>query len=363
MKKYTPKILIKFIIKEFSFSVFIFICIFSSLILITGLIEETVFFKDKNIEDIFLKSVTLTFLKIPTQIINFFPFIILFGSIFFFVKLMRNNEVLPISLSGFSNNFLILVPSFFSFFIGIFIIGTITPLSAQLTKFYEFEKQKYTNNDNLIIFKSTGIWIKEKYLNEKRIIRIDKVNDQSFKNFENITIYKFNNNDFYERIDAKKASVEKSTWVLYDLKKNNISKSSTYEKEKMKSNINFQRIKNLFINPNTVSMWNAISILKLSRERGYYGQEIVIMINKHISLPFLLFSIVIFSTLFTLNIQQNFNNFIYVFFGILLGLVIYFFSDASIALGKTGRVPLILSVWLPTLTILISSCYSLIKDD
>ena len=49
------------------------------------------------------------------------------------------------------------------------------------------------------------------------------------------------------------------------------------------------------------------------RERGYYGQELVIKLNKYLSLPLLLFSMIILSTVFTIKTNYTFNNFLYAF--------------------------------------------------
>ena len=53
MKRYTPKILIKYLIKEFAFSLLIFTLIFSSLIILTTFVEELIFFKEKQINNNF----------------------------------------------------------------------------------------------------------------------------------------------------------------------------------------------------------------------------------------------------------------------------------------------------------------------
>ena len=53
MKRYTPNLLIKYLIKEFSFSLLIFTIMFSSLIILITYIDEILFFKDKDISDNF----------------------------------------------------------------------------------------------------------------------------------------------------------------------------------------------------------------------------------------------------------------------------------------------------------------------
>lgn len=363
MKRYTPKLLIKYILKEFLFCVFVFTCVFLSLIIVTLLIEQMVFFKDKNVEQIFLKSLILSLLQVPNGLINYSPFLILFSGILFFVRIIRNNEAMSISISGFSNNFIILIPAISSFFLGIILITSFTPISSQFSKIYETVKQKYSNNDNLIILSNTGVWLKETNDQITSIIRADKIESENFKKLFNITIYKFKNYNFEERIDAIEANILKKEWILRNAKIIRDEVSSERNIYNYKSSIDIDKIKTIFSNSSTMSIWDYSQNLKLIRERGYYGEEIIIMINKQLSLPFLLFFMVILSTIFTINAKREFNSFTYTFLGVLLGLVVYYMTDASIALGKTGRFPIILSVWLPVIIIMITSLYSLINNN
>ena len=364
-KRYTPKILINYLIKEFSFSLLVFFGIFLSLILLSTYIEEIIFFKEKEITgNFFLKIFILTLIKTPTILLNFSPFIFLFSGIFFFVKLLRNSEITPLSLSGFSNFFITMVPAFFSFFLGIILIFILSPISSELSRYYESIKQKYSNNNNLIIMSNTGIWVMEKKNNETFIIRANQVRDQNFSNLENVTIYKFNkHNNFSERIDGKKVDISETEWKFKNATK--ISKEETLDLENFKysSKINLNQLKKFFNNSNVFSIWNILDELKQIRQRGYFGQELVIMFNKYLSLPFLLFSMITLSTLFTLRTNLSFNNFIYIFFGVLAGIVVHFLGDLSMALGKSGKIPLILSVWIPVIIIMSLSMFSLLREN
>ena len=84
MKRYTPNLLIKYLIKEFSFSLIIFTIIFSSLIIFITYIDEILFFKDKEITDnFFIKTLILSLIKSPTLIINLITlYIFIFRNIF-----------------------------------------------------------------------------------------------------------------------------------------------------------------------------------------------------------------------------------------------------------------------------------------
>jgi lipopolysaccharide export system permease protein len=366
MKKiFTPRKLILYLVKQFSLSLLIFFLLFLSLILISNFIEEIIYFRTKELTgNFYLQTFAITLLKIPTLIINFLPFIFLFSGIFFFVKLKRDNETISLSLSGFSDNFVTLVPAIYSIILGIFVIIFLTPISSELLKYHEITKQKFSSNENLIIISNTGLWLKEKQNNQSVIIRADKIENENFDKLNNLSIYKFDkNNKFIERLDAKEAKIFKNYWIIFNAKKLKNNEIKFINKINFNTNINIDKLKNFFLNSNTFSIWNVSEELKKIQERGYYGQELIITLNKYLSLPLLLFCMVVISTFFTLKIDQKFNNFIYSFIGVLLGIFVYFLNDLSIAVGKSGKIPLVFSVWAPLIIIMIFSLYSLLRNN
>ncbi len=336
-----------------------------SLILISTYIEEIVFFREKEIsENFFIKTFILTLIKVPTILLNFSPFIFLFSGIFFFIKLLKNSEITPLSLSGFSNFYITMVPATFSFFLGIILILILSPISSELSRYYESIKQRYSNNDNLIIMSNTGIWVKEKKGDYTYIVRTNQIKNDNFSILENITIYKFDkNNKFNERVDGRSVNINASSWDIKDAKRSTLEEKEKLNNYKYYSTINLDKLKNFFNNSNVFSIWNILNELKEIRKRGYYGQELIITFNKYLSLPFLLFSMITLSTLFTLRTGLKFNNFIYIFFGVMSGIVVYFLADLSMALGKSGKIPLVLSVWMPVIIIMSFSVYGLIRDN
>jgi len=366
-KKFTPRTIIKYIIKEFSFSLFIIFSIFISLILLTTFLEEIIFFKNKNIiGNLYLKTFSLTLIRAPTILINMLPFIFLFAAIFFFAKLMRNNEIMPLNLSGVSKKYTTLIPAIYSLLLGILIVLIFTPISAELLKYYESYKREYSNNENLIVMSDNGLWVKEKDNVNTKIIRADTIKNNNFKELNNLIIYKFDkNNQFIERLDSEVANIDNlKKWTLKKVKKIDFNdKTFYYEVLPYDTSIDLDELKNYFINANVYSIWNINNQLKNLNEKGYFGQELVITFNKYLSLPFLLFSMVIISTIFTIHNGYNFNNFIYAFFGVVTGIIIYFLSDLSIALGKNGKLPLSLSVWVPILIILTVSSFGIMKKN
>ena len=365
MKKYLPKTVIKYLSYEFTKCFLIVLLVFLSISLLTNFVEELIFFKDKKIENFLLSLITLTTLKTINTLIEISIFIFLFTGIFFFVKFLKNNELNSIKLSGISNLLSILTPALLSFGIGLFIIFAITPISAEGIKFYEKYKRNYSQNDNLIVINDSGLWFMEKNEENYKIIRADKIVDNDFSKFYNSTIYTLDTDfNFLNRYDSKLVFINKKEWILENTKilsGNDNAQKKGGKDYTLKSSIDINELKNLFTNANTISFWEILNSIKKLNDRGYSGDELKIKFHKYLSLPIYLFSMIILATVFTINIKKNYSNFIYVFFGIILGIVIYFLNDLSIALGIAGKMPLTISVWIPIFLILVISAINLIK--
>ena len=196
----------KYIVKEYVKSLLTVTMVMLSIIILINLLDEFNFFKAKK--DLkFITFLLFVSLKIPNSLINFFPFIVLFGGIVFFLKIYNFNEIISLRVMGYSNIQIILIPALTSLIIGYFFLFILIPFSSSLLKYYEEIKSQYNDTKNLIFINQTSIWILDKNDKEKNIIRIQKI-DKEFSNLEKITIYNYNNNnDFIKRIDAEKGKI------------------------------------------------------------------------------------------------------------------------------------------------------------
>ena len=362
MKKYYPLFLTKYLTKEFIKCLLIIFAVFLSISLLINFVEEIVYFKEKKLNNFLISTIYLTLCKTPNTIIETSIFIFLFSGIFFFVKFLKNSEFNTIKLSGLSNIFIILVPAICSFIIGIFIISFITPISAEGLKIYEKNRRLFSQNDNLIVINDTGLWFMERKKNKHNIIRADRIVNNDFTKLYNTTIYELDENfSFIKRYDSKLTFINKKNWILENatILDNNLIKE--VEEIKFLSTIDINELKNLFTNVNTISFWEIIENINILNLRGYSGDELKVKYHQYLSLPFYLFSMIILATVFTLGLKKNYNNFIFIFFGVVAGVFIYFLNDLSITIGLSYKIPLILSVWIPIFLILGISTINLLK--
>ena len=112
-----------------------------------------------------------------------------------------------------------------------------------------------------------------------------------------------------------------------------------------------EKITSLYKNLNTISFLDLILNYFELNEKGYSKKLLNEKINKFASLPVFLFLMVILAAIFTIGSLKNKQNFYYIIISILTCVAVYYFKDLSIAIGQTGRISLILSVWMPIIVI------------
>ena len=318
---------------------------------VLNLFEEINFFKDFDVGIELPIIVSLLF--VPSLIYNMFPFIILFSGIWFFLKIKKTDEITGMQVAGRSNFSIIIIPSFLSILLGIFFITSLNPITSALVTKYENIKGSYDfDKEYLAAVTVNGIWIREKRDENNSIIRSSSLNNEKLMD---VTIYQFNKfDDFVRRIEAEVADIKTSKWILIDAKVFNDEGSKLYENVKnfyYESIYDVHKIKALYSNLDTVSFWNIKNEIKILEDRGYSTREMEARLQRSFAFPLFLLSMLLLSAVFTLGMQFRENNWTYAFIAIITTVIVYFFNDFSAVLGKTEKLPIEVSVWMPIVII------------
>ena len=345
------KIINQYLVVNYAKIVLNTILIFLALGITLNLFEEIDFFKD--LDQSFSLPFILSISFVPTLIIDLLPFIIFLASVYYFLHIKSNKDLLSIKVFGYSNLKITLVVAFFAFLFGWFVLLAINPITSSLVKYYEIEKAKYSNDvDHLISVNKNGVWIKEFYDNGYRIIKADKLEGDILKK---ISVFVFDKNSkIQKRIEAESATINIKPWkmkniYIYDTRDdNNRIKLDKYDFETEKT---LEQINSLYKNLNTLSFIDLIKDKNYLNEMGYSKKLLSEKIHTFISIPFFLFLMVVLASIFTIGNVDSKQNYYYIIISILTSVVIYYFKDLSIALGQTDRINLILSVWMPLIAI------------
>ena len=124
-----------------------------------------------------------------------------------------------------------------------------------------------------------------------------------------------------------------------------------------------KRIKSLYSNLDTISFWSLQKEIELLEDRGYSTSAVKAKLHRSFAFPFFLLSMILLSGVFTLGMKFKENKTTYIFVAIISSVIIFYFNDFSAALGKTGKLPIEVSVWMPILIIFIFSSVGLIHAN
>jgi len=354
--------LTKYLTKNYLKTILVASFAFAALSVILNLFEEQNFFKDHDHSNILL-PLMMSLLKTPEILYSLFPFVILVSAIFVFLQLSRTNEIIPIKTAGKSNLSIISLFSIITFIIGILLVVGVTPITSILTEKYLEVKSGYTkNNDYLAAITANGIWIKEKKEKSSSLIRAKQLKNN---NLINVSLYQFDEkNNLIARIEAANANIKTKKWRLNNViiyradDKNSVEK---IDRAIYQSAYDVQSIKNIYANINTVSFWKIKDVIELYKKRGYSTAEYEGLFQKSLAFPFFLLSMVFLAAvgIFSTGYQGNF--FYYITFSVFSCVFVYYFNDFSKALGQTGKLPIVVSIWMPILVIFIFTSIGLIR--
>ena len=346
------KVILKYILKNFFKYFFILVLIIYGFGVILNLFEEIEFFKKIDV-NVFLPFM-LTSIFVPSMILNLLPFIIFISSMLYMIKIRNNKDLLILKVNGFSNIKIFFIFAFTSFFLGWLILMVVNPITSSMLQFYEKTKSQYARDiDHLISFNKNGLWIKENLENGKRIITAKKPDGT---NLIDVKIFQFDKEfSLKKKIFSKQANIENFNWVLTDVtvfeEVDSLFEKKYFEKYEIYSIYNHEKIINLFNNSNTLSFVELVFNYDDLISKGYNNQFLKESLHLMLVLPFFLLlmtSIASILTMYNLKKSENVKFFV---IGLATCVFVYYFKDLSLALGKTGRMPIILSIWSPIIAL------------
>ena len=345
----------KYITKEFLKVVVSITFAFLCLGFIFNLFEEINFFKDYDVGVVM--PVLMSALFVPNMVYNIFPFIILLSGIWFFLKIKKSDEIIAMKSNGMSNLSLIIITGFISLVLGIFFVTSINPLTSTLVKKYESIQSSYEHEkESLASVTVNGIWIKESKYGKNYIIKsLNLENDTLI----NIIIYEFDNDyNFIRKINSDRANIKSTEWKLENVTFSDGNGNVTNHEGEFfyyKSFYDLKKIVSLYSNLDTVSFWNLSDEIKLLENRGYSTKEMEAKMQRSFAFPFFLLSMLLLSGVFTLSTNYKQDKSKYIFIAIISSVLIFYFNDFSAALGKTDKLNIKISVWMPIAIIFIFS--------
>ena len=333
--------------------------IFFTLIFILNLFEEINFFKDLQTNLFF--PIILSGLNAPATLFEIFPFIFLIGTQFFFLDIIDKNELEILKINGLSNIRILKTLFITSLLFGFILITIFYAISAKLQFIYFDIKNSYSNDDKyLAVVKESGLWIKDEIDNKIYIINADEISNNSLIN---VSIHEFNNNlQLIHIINSEEIDISSYEWILSKpiLFKDN---KTTQLKEKyfIKTHFDIKKINSLFDNLSSLNVFQLLKLRNDYRSLGNSTREVDIHLHKLYSLPLFISIMTILSSIIMFNNKRNTSIIFHLLSGILFSVIVYYLSYLSYLMGENGKIPIIVSTYLPFMILILISLIGIVR--
>ena len=340
----------KFIFLSFLFSCLITSFSISSVVFIGDIVEYAK--KLSNYSDYnLILLIQLGSLNLPKMLMEILPFAFLFGGMLWTIRVNKNKELLIMRTSGLSL-LNISIPIFLSsFIVGIVFVFIFSPLiSATQKKIQTIELEKLGKPINSLLISNTGFWLKQGHEEGSEIIYAKKLHTRSMT-LEDVIIFRFNKeNKIKEKIQASSAKLTNNYWLLNNTSfTNNLGEVNKKNYFQINTTVTSSQIKEGFSSPETVSLWSLYSFIKMFEKAGFSANKHRLHLYKLIFFPVLLSGMAILGISFNMNsiVRKPLN--LSLFYMIIIGFTIFYFTKLISALAISGKIGLILSAFLPSL--------------
>lgn len=295
--------------------------------------------------------------KLPETVDKVIPFIVMVSTMITFWRLSKSNEYVIIRVSGVSI-WGVLTPVLLAvFFIGALWIAVINPISAKLFELKETLSYRLTtDNPNAFLFSNKGLWIRES--KENNTVAIINAGSLNLKNdvlwLQDMSIIEVDDKmQIKRRIEAFVATLEDGSLDLKDVR---IYKSGqqaeVLNSMKYSTEMNLQRIKDNFVEPEAISFWNLPGTIDFYEASGFSVLRYKMRYLSLMALPFLLMAMVLVAGIFSLKASQRQGGVLWmVIFGIATGFTVYFTSQVVAAFGINAYIPVWFAVWVPAIVV------------
>jgi len=333
--------------------------IFFALIFILNLFEEINFFKDLQTNIFF--PIILSSLNAPATLFEIFPFIFLIGTQFFFLDIIDKNELEILKINGLSNIRILKTLFITSLLFGFILITIFYAISSKLQFIYFDIKNSYSNDDKyLAVVKESGLWIKDEIDNKIYIINADEISNNSLIN---VSIHEFDNNfQLVYIINSEEIDISSYEWILFKpiLFKDNKT-TQLNEKYFIKTHFDIKKINSLFDNLSSLNIFQLLKLRNDYRSLGNSTREVDIHLHKLYSLPLFISIMTILSSIIMFNNKRNTSTIFHLLSGILFSVIVYYLSYLSYLMGENGKIPIIVSIYLPFMILILVSLIGIVR--
>ncbi len=292
---------------------------------------------------------SMVLLRLPYLVQEVMPFSVLFAGLATFWRLTRQHELVVARATGVSVWQFLLPTLGTAAVIGVLTMTVLNPVASTLLGRFEQIEARFENRQNSALALSrSGLWLRQADPEGQSVIHAARASPDSTTLY-GIIVFRFGPNDkFLSRIDAARAELADGAWRIFDA---SLSRPGVQTRHvdilDMDTELTPGKILESFAAPETISFWSLPSFVRLLENAGFSAHRHKMQLNRLLATPLLLAAMVMLAAAFSLRPQRKGHVAMVIVLGLLAGFLLYFLSNFVLALGLSGKIPIILAGWSP----------------
>lgn len=308
----------------------------------------------------------MALLQLPDLGQKMLPFAILLGGVYTFVRLSRSRELVATRAAGVSAWDFLLPPLTVAVLIGVFAVTVFTPVSARMfSEFAGLEARYVKGQESLLSVSMNGLWLRQGDARQQSVIHALRVANQG-EHLEDVLVLLYGPNDhFTGRIDAKSAELKDQYWLINDAWVSDLRGIPAHHASyKLPTTLTAEQIVESSTAPDALSFWDLPGYIRAAQAAGFSAARYQLYLYTLYTLPALFAAMVFMAASFTLKPGRESGVAKVILLSAACGFGVYFFQDLTMALGRSGTVPILLAATAPALaSILIGMTLVLSQED
>lgn len=340
------KIITKYLFHSYCVSFLTTVFIFAGIFILSNTFDTLSKFKTIEIPMHVLWRLVLY--KVP-YLIN--EVSIILGSIatlVFWIKIIKRKELIAILCSGISIFNIMIISLFATGITGIVMIIIIDPIGVLgLNRYQKLETKLLKKQRNNLVVSNTGLFVSEKYNNEKRVIHIKSINShtQEMKNL--ILLFFDHENHLIKRIDADNGKIINSELQLTNIKV--IDSKSIYQDNiiVIPTHLAINNLISSFSAPKMFSIWELPNIISYLKQFGLSAIEYQVHYYKQLFKPLIMLATAMLSCIAVIFKINNKNYKIIFINGTVISFLGYILIEIAIKVLINNEFSVFSAVMLP----------------
>jgi lipopolysaccharide export system permease protein len=287
--------------------------------------------------------------RVPQLLEKMMPFCILIGAMTCYLALSRRLELVVARAAGVSAWQFIAPALASAIVLGLLATTVYNPMSANLRELSKrMEAELFGSAPGGGVQDAAGFWINQINSDGQAIINAARSEQQGAR-LTGLTVFRFDNNEqFKERIEAQRATLEEGQWLFKSVRRYTLDGPPVDQDSfTLATSLTAAQVRNSFSTPETVSFWQLPGYIRSSESSGFATAGYRLQYHKLIAQPFLLAAMVMLAASVSLRFFRFGGVQKMVLSGVGAGFLLYVLSKVTEDLSKAELMHPIASAWLP----------------